>query len=61
MTSQYDIYRYIVERALDGIYIVSQDRLEYVNAAFEKMTGISRNEIHALGLDFLKLIHPVRD
>jgi PAS domain S-box-containing protein/putative nucleotidyltransferase with HDIG domain len=54
----HDIYRYIVERALDGIYIVSQDRLEYVNAAFEKMTGISRNETHALGLDFLNLINP---
>jgi len=58
MKKHHDIYRYIVERALDAIYIVSQDRLEYVNAAFEKMTGISRNEIHALGLDFLKLIHP---
>ncbi len=54
----HDVYGYIVERALDGIYIVSQDRLEYVNAAFEEMTGISRNEIHSLGLDFLKLIHP---
>ncbi|MHB8095142.1 MAG: PAS domain S-box protein [Candidatus Aminicenantales bacterium] len=54
----HDIYRYIVERAQDAIYIVSRDRLEYVNAAFEKLTGIGREEIPTLGLDFLKRIHP---
>lgn len=58
MTNQHDIYRYIVERALDGIYIVSQDRLEYVNPAFERITGINKAEIHSIGLDFLKLVHP---
>lgn len=58
MTDQHDIYRYIVERALDGIYIVSQKRLEYVNPAFERITGISKDDIHSIGLDFLKLVHP---
>lgn len=58
MTYQHDIYRYIVERALDGIYIVSQEILEYVNPAFERITGISKTDIHSIGLDFLKLVHP---
>jgi len=53
----HDIYKYIVERARDAIYIVSRDRLEYVNPAFEELTGIRREEIHGLGLDFLKRIH----
>ncbi len=54
----HDTYKYIVERAADGIYIISHDRLEYVNEAFEKLTGINRDEIHSLGLGFLHLLPP---
>jgi len=54
----HDIYRYIIEKIPYGIYIISQDRLEYVNPAFEKIAGICRKDISALGLNFLNLIHP---
>lgn len=53
-----DICRYIVEHAADGVYIYSQGRLEYVNAAFEKLAGMSRGEIHSLGTDFVNLLPP---
>ncbi len=54
----HDIYRDIVEQAAVGIYVISQNRLEYVNTAFEKITGISQNDITSLGLDFMNIIHP---
>lgn len=58
MIAKFDIFKYIVEKALDGIYIISQERLEYVNPAFEKLTGISKEVIHSIGLNFLDRIHP---
>ncbi|HOI45253.1 MAG TPA: PAS domain S-box protein, partial [Candidatus Aminicenantes bacterium] len=58
MIAKFDIFKYIVEKALDGIYIISQERLEYVNPAFEKLTGISKEVIHSIGLNFLDRVHP---
>jgi PAS domain S-box-containing protein len=51
-------YSSIVENVPDGIYILSQDRFEYVNPAFERITGIRREDLEELGLGFLEMIHP---
>ncbi len=51
-------YSSIVENVPDGIYILSQDQFEYVNPAFERITGFRREDLKELGLGFLETVHP---
>jgi PAS domain S-box-containing protein len=53
-----DIYRNLVENALDGIYVVSQEGFEFVNPAFEKLVGYTFQEICDRKIDPFELIHP---
>jgi PAS domain S-box-containing protein/putative nucleotidyltransferase with HDIG domain len=58
---QKDIFSHVLDQISDGIYLVYQDRLEYVNSAFIKMTGVRLEEVGDTAitkLDFLKQIHP---
>ena len=50
-------FRGLVENAQDGIYIITPKGFEYVNPAFEKITGYKREEIYDPGFSFWKLIH----
>jgi len=51
-------YSSIVDNAPDGIYILSQDQFEYVNPAFERITGFRGEDLKELGLGFLETVHP---
>ena len=51
-------FRSLIENAHDAIYIITPKGFEYVNPAFEKLTGYSTGEIFSEGFNFWKLIHP---
>ena len=51
-------YRTLVENANDGIYIITADGFEYVNPAFEKLTGYKSKEIYGGDFSFWNIIHP---
>jgi len=51
-------FRGLVENAQDAIYVITPEGFEYVNPAFEKLTGYSSEEIYSRGFSFWKLIHP---
>jgi len=51
-------YRTLVENANDGIYIITADGFEYVNPAFEKLTGYKSEEIFSKDFNFWNIIHP---
>ena len=51
-------FRSLVENAHDAIYIISSKGFEYVNPAFEKLTGYSREELLSKDFSFWTLIHP---
>lgn len=50
-------YRTVVENAHDAMYH-PETGFQYVNPAFEELTGYSSEEIYEDDFDFLKLIHP---
>lgn len=52
-------YRTLVNNAQDGIYIInSKEGFQYVNPAFESITGYSAEKIYSADFSFWKLIHP---
>ncbi len=51
-------FRSLVENANDSIYIITADGFEYVNPAFEKLTGYSAKEICSKNFSFWNIIHP---
>jgi len=51
-------YRTLVENALDGIYIITPEGFEYVNPAFEKITGYKAGEVCSKDFNFWDMIHP---
>ena len=51
-------YRTLVENALDGIYIITPKGFEYVNPAFEKLTGYRADEVCSKDFNFWDMIHP---
>lgn len=51
-------YRGVVENAHDAIYILIADGFQYVNPAFEKLTGFKKEEICNGEFDFWNCIHP---
>ena len=51
-------YRGVVENAHDAIYILTANGFQYVNPAFEKLTGFKKEEICNGEFDFWNCIHP---
>lgn len=51
-------FRSLIENANDAIYIITPEGFEYVNPAFEKLTGYKTDEILDKKFNFKKLIHP---
>lgn len=51
-------FRSLVENADDAIYTINPEGFEYINPAFEKLTGYSKKEILSEEFNFWKLIHP---
>ena len=50
-------FRSLVANAHDAIYIITPEGFEYVNPAFEELTGYSREELLSKDFDFTKLIY----
>jgi len=51
-------FRGLVENAHDAIYIITPEGFQYVNPAFEELTGYSSKEILSKEFSFWNLIHP---
>jgi PAS domain S-box-containing protein len=53
-----DFHKILCDTILDGVFLVSPDGFEYVNRAFERITGFSLQEMRQLKLGYLDFIHP---
>ncbi len=51
-------FRSVVENANDAIYIITAEGFEYVNSAFEQLTGYLSEEACGESFDFWNIIHP---
>ena len=51
-------FRSVVENANDAIYIITAKGFEYVNSAFERLTGFSSKQVCGERFDFWNIIHP---
>jgi PAS domain S-box-containing protein len=51
-------FRGLVENANDAIYIITPLGFQYVNAAFERLTGYTSEEICKKSFNFWNIIHP---
>ncbi len=52
------IYHTLVEHTLDAIYVITPSGFEYVNPAFEDITGYTADEVCTEDFDFWSIIHP---
>ncbi|MFO8133412.1 MAG: PAS domain S-box protein, partial [Thermoplasmatota archaeon] len=52
------IYHTLVEHTLDAIYVITPSGFEYVNPAFERITGYAAGEVCTEDFDFWSIIHP---
>lgn len=53
-----EIIKAIIDNTRESIYVVSSRGFEYINPAFEALTGYSEKEILSSSFDFLRLVHP---
>ncbi len=53
-----EIVKAIIDNTRDSIYVVSSRGFEFVNQAFEKLTGYAEKEILSNSFNLLKLVHP---
>ncbi|MBC7363407.1 MAG: HD-GYP domain-containing protein [Candidatus Aminicenantes bacterium] len=53
-----DIVQAIIAGINECILVASPEGFEFVNPAFEKLTGYTTNEVMSAGFNFLKLVHP---
>lgn len=51
-------FRSVVENANDAIYIITSDGFQYVNSAFERLTGFTSKQACGEAFDFWNIIHP---
>ena len=51
-------FRGVVENANDAIYIITSEGFEYVNSAFERLTGYTYDEACGETFNFWDIIHP---
>jgi PAS domain S-box-containing protein/putative nucleotidyltransferase with HDIG domain len=54
----YEVYPYIVDKIPDGIYIISPEGFQYVNAAFKEITGLKCESPESIANEFIKHVHP---
>ncbi|HAR36856.1 MAG TPA: PAS sensor protein, partial [Acidobacteria bacterium] len=53
-----EIIKAIIDNTRESIYVVSSRGFEFINPAFEALTGYSEKEILSNSFNFLKLVHP---
>jgi PAS domain S-box-containing protein/putative nucleotidyltransferase with HDIG domain len=53
-----EIIKTIIENTNEGIYVSSSRGFEFINPAFEQLTGYSQKEVFSNSFNFLQLIHP---
>jgi len=54
-----EVLKTLLDSARDGIYVISQERFEYVNPAFSAITGFSEEEILSADVNFIfRQVHP---
>ncbi|MGB9893309.1 MAG: HD domain-containing phosphohydrolase [Candidatus Saccharicenans sp.] len=53
-----EIIKAIIDNTKESIYVVSSRGFEFVNPAFEQLTGYSEKEIFSNSFNLLKLVHP---
>jgi len=51
-------FRSLVENANDAIYIITHEGFQYVNPAFEQLTGYTSKEVCKKTFNFWSIIHP---
>ena len=51
-------YRSMVDSAHDAIYILTSDSIQYANPAFERLTGLKKEELCRKEFNFSNIIHP---
>jgi PAS domain S-box-containing protein len=51
-------FRSLVENANDAIYIITHEGFQYVNTAFERLTGYTSKEVCEKTFNFWNIIHP---
>ncbi len=51
-------YQSVVKNAHDAIYMMTPERFQYVNPAFEKLTGYKKDELCSEKFNFWNIIHP---
>lgn len=51
-------FRSVVENANDAIYIITSEGFEYVNSAFERLSGYSSKDVCKKSFNFWNIIHP---
>jgi len=56
--SNQEIIKAIINHTREGIYVTSPLGFEFVNPAFEKLTGFKKEEIYSKSFNFLRLVHP---
>jgi len=53
-----DIVKAIIDGIKECILVVSSNAFEFVNPAFEKLSGYKASEIMSPGFNFLQIVHP---
>ncbi len=53
-----EIIKAIIDNTRESIYVVSSRGFEFINPAFEQLTGYTEKEIFSSSFNFLKLVHP---
>jgi PAS domain S-box-containing protein/putative nucleotidyltransferase with HDIG domain len=53
-----EIIKTIIENTQESIYVVSSRGFEFINPAFERLTGFTEKEILSNSFNFLQLVHP---
>lgn len=53
-----EVLKAIIENTKDSIYVISSRGFEFINPAFERLTGYTEKEIFSSAFNFLQLVHP---
>lgn len=53
-----EIIKAIIDNTRESIYVTSSRGFEFINPAFERITGFSEKEIFSNSFNFLQLVHP---
>ena len=51
-------YRNLIEHSNDAIYLLYENKFEVINERFEKMFGVTQEEVRAPDFDFIQLVAP---